>query len=97
MKLAPDQVLFLADDPGEVRELTGQLRSGVRAALDDLRAAQRLKIDRRLGVAIVRWQYDPDGNTVEESYFGADGRPAATVRPPSSSVYLPSALPFSST
>jgi signal transduction histidine kinase len=28
----------VADDPGEVRELTGQLRSGVRAALDDLRA-----------------------------------------------------------
>jgi signal transduction histidine kinase len=31
----------VADDPGEVRELTGQLRSGVRAALDDLRALAR--------------------------------------------------------
>src|SRR5258708_26124707 len=28
-------------------------------------------------VAIVRWQYDPDGNTVEESYLGADGRPTS--------------------
>jgi signal transduction histidine kinase len=31
----------LADDPGEVRELTGQLRAGARAALDDLRALAR--------------------------------------------------------
>ena len=31
----------VADDPGEVRKLTGQLRSGVRAALDDLRALAR--------------------------------------------------------
>jgi signal transduction histidine kinase len=31
----------VADDPGEVRELTGQVRSGVRAALDDLRALAR--------------------------------------------------------
>lgn len=30
-----------ADDPGEVRELTGQLRNGVRAALGDLRALAR--------------------------------------------------------
>jgi signal transduction histidine kinase len=30
-----------AGDPGEVRELTGQLRSGLRAALDDLRALAR--------------------------------------------------------
>ena len=30
-----------ADDPGEVRELTGQLRSGLRAALDDLRDLAR--------------------------------------------------------
>jgi signal transduction histidine kinase len=31
----------VADDPGEVRALTGRLRSGVRAALDDLRALAR--------------------------------------------------------
>jgi signal transduction histidine kinase len=31
----------LADDPGEVREMTGQLRAGARAALDDLRALAR--------------------------------------------------------
>jgi len=30
-----------AGDPGEVRELTGQLRSGLRAAVDDLRALAR--------------------------------------------------------
>jgi len=30
-----------ADDPGEVMELTGELRSGLRAALDDLRALAR--------------------------------------------------------
>ena len=30
-----------ADDPAEVRELTGQLRSGLRSALDDLRALAR--------------------------------------------------------
>ena len=30
-----------ADDPGEVRELAGQLRSGLRAALDDLRDLAR--------------------------------------------------------
>ena len=30
-----------ADDPAEVRELTGELRSGLRAALDDLRALAR--------------------------------------------------------
>jgi signal transduction histidine kinase len=30
-----------ADDPGEVRELAGQLRSGLRAAMDDLRALAR--------------------------------------------------------
>jgi signal transduction histidine kinase len=30
-----------AEDPGEVRELTGQLRSGLRAALEDLRALAR--------------------------------------------------------
>ena len=30
-----------AGDPGEVRELSGQLRSGLRAALDDLRALAR--------------------------------------------------------
>ena len=30
-----------ADDPAEVRELAGQLRSGVRAAVDDLRALAR--------------------------------------------------------
>src|SRR5262249_40085429 len=26
---------------------------------------------------IVRWRYDADGNTLEESYFGVDGRPSA--------------------
>lgn len=30
-----------ADDPGEVRDLAGELRAGVRAALDDLRALAR--------------------------------------------------------
>jgi signal transduction histidine kinase len=30
-----------ADDPGEVREITGELRTGLRAALDDLRALAR--------------------------------------------------------
>ncbi len=30
-----------ADDPGEVREITGELRAGLRAALDDLRALAR--------------------------------------------------------
>jgi signal transduction histidine kinase len=30
-----------ADDPGEVREVTGELRAGLRAALDDLRALAR--------------------------------------------------------
>ncbi len=30
-----------ADDPSEIRELTGQLRTGLRAALDDLRALAR--------------------------------------------------------
>jgi hypothetical protein len=35
----------------------------------------QLKADRRLCVAMIRWQYDPDGNTVEESYFGGDTRP----------------------
>ena len=31
----------VADDPGEVREITGELRAGLRAALDDLRALAR--------------------------------------------------------
>jgi signal transduction histidine kinase len=30
-----------ADDPGEVREITGELRAGLRGALDDLRALAR--------------------------------------------------------
>jgi signal transduction histidine kinase len=30
-----------ADEPGEVREITGELRAGLRAALDDLRALAR--------------------------------------------------------
>jgi signal transduction histidine kinase len=45
-----------ADDPGEVRELTGQLRDGLQAALEDLRALARgiyppLLADQGLGAA----------------------------------------------
>jgi signal transduction histidine kinase len=46
-----------ADDPGEVRELTGQFRAGLHAALDDLRALARgiyppLLADQGLGAAV---------------------------------------------
>ena len=46
-----------ADDPGEVREITGGLRAGLRAALDDLRALARgiyppLLADRGLRAAL---------------------------------------------
>jgi signal transduction histidine kinase len=46
-----------AEDPGEVRRMTGQLRSGLRAALDDLRALARgiyppLLADQGLGPAL---------------------------------------------
>jgi signal transduction histidine kinase len=46
-----------AEDPGEVRQLTGELRSGLRAALDDLRALARgiyppLLADQGLGPAL---------------------------------------------
>jgi signal transduction histidine kinase len=46
-----------ADDPGEVREITGELRAGLRAALDDLRALARgiyppLLADRGLSAAL---------------------------------------------
>ena len=46
-----------ADDPAEVRELTGQLRDGLHAALDDLRALARgiyppLLADQGLGAAV---------------------------------------------
>jgi len=46
-----------ADDPGEVREIAGELRAGLRAALDDLRALARgiyppLLADQGLGSAL---------------------------------------------
>jgi signal transduction histidine kinase len=46
-----------ADDPGEVRELTGQFRAALQAALDDLRALARgiyppLLADQGLGAAV---------------------------------------------
>jgi signal transduction histidine kinase len=46
-----------ADDPGEVRQLTGELRDGLHAALDDLRALARgiyppLLADEGLGAAV---------------------------------------------
>ena len=48
-----------AEDPGEVRQLTGQLRAGLHAALDDLRALARgiyppLLADQGLGAALRR-------------------------------------------
>ena len=54
------QVALLADsaeDPGEVRQITGQLRSGLHAALDNLRALARgiyppLLADQGLGPAL---------------------------------------------